>query len=122
MKCAKTAGRACVVALIVAAAATERPARAADPPVMGRLVLAQVGQTGPAKMFHGLGVVTAIEPDGSLTINHRAIEGLMPAMEMMFRVASPALSKGVRAGDEIEFDVEGTQYTIQKLRIIRHIG
>lgn len=124
MTFAKPLARAAAAALIAAAAAP--PARAAipspaNPSPAGPLLLAQAAAS-PARLHHGLGVVTAIEPDGSLTINHRPIEGLMPAMEMMFRVASPALSKGLRPGDEIEFDVEARQYTIQKLRVLRHIG
>jgi len=71
-------------------------------------------------LFHGTGVVTAIEPDGSLTINHKTIEGLMPAMEMMFHVKPPALSKGLRPGDEIAFDVEGKSYTIVGVKVTGH--
>jgi Cu/Ag efflux protein CusF len=71
-------------------------------------------------LFHGSGVVTAIEPDGSLTINHKTIEGLMPAMEMMFHVRPPALSKDLHPGDEIAFDVEGKSYTIVGVKVTGH--
>ena len=80
---------------------------------MGPVALAQ-------PLFHGSGVVTAIEPDGSLTINHKTIVGLMPAMEMMFHVRPPGLSKNLRPGDEITFDVEGKTYTIVSLKVTGH--
>jgi Cu/Ag efflux protein CusF len=54
------------------------------------------------------------------TINHEPIEGLMPAMEMMFSVTPRALSKGVRPGDKIEFSVEGKTYTIVDLKVVGH--
>jgi Cu/Ag efflux protein CusF len=57
--------------------------------------LAQAQQGQPQKVFHGVGVVTAIEPTGMLTVNHQAIEGLMPAMEMAFKVNPASLAKGV---------------------------
>ena len=79
---------------------------------MGPVALAQ-------PLFHGSGVVTAIEPDGSLTINHKTIVGLMPAMEMI-DVRPPGLSKILRPGDEITFDVEGKTYTIVSLKVTGH--
>lgn len=82
-------------------------------------VLAQTSSSGQ-KVFHGTGIVTAVEPDGSLTVNHQPIAGLMPAMEMTFKVASRSLSNGVRPGDRIEFDVEGQHYTIQQLKVVGH--
>ncbi len=72
------------------------------------------------KVFRGMGIVTAIEPAGSLTINHEPIEGLMPAMEMTFSVNPRALTKGVRPGDRIEFSVEGKTYTIVDLKVVGH--
>ncbi len=70
-------------------------------------------------LYRGLGVVTAINPEtGSLTINHQNIEGLMPAMEMLFRVDPRSLSDRVRPGDEVEFQVEGKTYTIRDIKVI----
>jgi Cu/Ag efflux protein CusF len=96
-------------------------ARAGAEAANGRLRMAQAQQSEPQKIFRGVGVVTAIEPaTGSLTINHEAIDGLMPAMEMMFKVDPRALSGGVRPGDEIEFGVDGKRYTIIDLKIVGH--
>jgi Cu/Ag efflux protein CusF len=71
--------------------------------------------------FRGSGVVTAIDPEtGSLTINHREIKGLMPAMEMLFSVDPRSLSDGVNPGDRIEFSVEDKTYTIRDLKVVEH--
>jgi Cu/Ag efflux protein CusF len=84
------------------------------------LSLVQI-QDQPNSLFRGIGVVTAIDPEtGSLTINHQEIKGLMPAMEMLFRVNPRSLSDGVKAGDKIEFSVEDKTYTIRDLKVIEH--
>lgn len=70
-------------------------------------------------LFRGVGVVTAINPaTGSLTINHQEIEGLMPAMEMLFHVDPRTLSDRVKPGDKVEFRVEGKTYTIRDIKVI----
>jgi Cu/Ag efflux protein CusF len=86
------------------------------------LLLTQAQQAEPAKLFRGGGYVTAVDgATGSLVINHEAIEGLMPAMEMMFRVDPRALSNGVRPGDRLEFGLEGKTYTIRDLKVVGHV-
>jgi Cu/Ag efflux protein CusF len=84
------------------------------------LMVAQAQQSEPSKVFRAVGIVTAIEPAGSLTINHEPIEGLMPAMEMAFPVNPRALTNGMRPGDRIEFSVEGKTYTIVALKVVGH--
>lgn len=80
------------------------------------LVQAQEPSNG---FFRGVGVVTAINPaTGSLTINHQKIEGLMPAMEMLFQVDPPTLSDHVKPGDKVEFQLEGKTYTIRDIKMI----
>ena len=80
------------------------------------LVQAQEPSNG---LFRGVGVVTAINPaTGSLTINHQEIEGLMPAMEMLFHVDPRTLSDRVKPGDKVEFRVEGKTYTIRDIKVI----
>jgi Cu/Ag efflux protein CusF len=86
----------------------------------GLLWLVQAQSAEPRKTFNGKGIVTAVDPVGKLTINHEPIEGLMPAMEMMFSVRPPALAKGVRPGDEVEFSVEGKTFTIVGLKVRGH--
>ena len=71
--------------------------------------------------FRGIGVVTDIDAEtGALTVKHQEIKGLMPAMEMLFRVNPRSLSDGVKAGDRIEFSVEDKTYTIRDLKVIEH--
>jgi Cu/Ag efflux protein CusF len=82
--------------------------------------LAQAQQGQPQKVFHGVGIVTAVEPTGTLTVNHEPIEGLMPAMEMAFKVNPSSLAKGVRPGDKIDFSLEGRTYTIVGLKVVGH--
>jgi Cu/Ag efflux protein CusF len=81
-------------------------------------VQVQTGET--QKVFPAVGVVTGKNPNGSLTINHQNIEGLMPAMEMAFNVRPRSLGSAVRAGDKIEFSVEGKTYTIVALKVVGH--
>jgi Cu/Ag efflux protein CusF len=96
------------------------PARAADLfPDRGlatspapRLWFAQAA-TPAAGVFHGFGVVMAIDAASrALTLDHEEIKGLMPAMEMMYRVQSPDLSRGLGVGDRIAVDLDAASYTI----------
>jgi Cu/Ag efflux protein CusF len=79
------------------------------------LVMAQVQQS----LYRGVGVVTDVNQEtGSLTVNHEDIPGLMPRMEMLFRVEPRHLSEGVRPGDRIEFSVEAKTYKIRELKVV----
>jgi Cu/Ag efflux protein CusF len=70
-------------------------------------------------LHQGFGVVTDINDEtGSLTVNHEDIPGLMPKMEMLFRVDPPSLSKGVRPGDRIQFLVEAKTFKIRELKVV----
>jgi Cu/Ag efflux protein CusF len=90
-------------------------------PTGGEFLPVQAQESPRDDLYRGIGVVTDIHPaTGSLTINHEEIPGLMPAMEMMLRVDPRALSNGVRAGDKVEFWVEGKTFTIRDIRVIEH--
>jgi Cu/Ag efflux protein CusF len=83
-----------------------------------QLLLVQAQQPSNG-LYQGIGVVTAINPaTGSLTINHQKIEGLMPAMEMLFQVDPRTLSDRVKPGDKVEFQLEGKTYTIRDIKVI----
>jgi len=85
-----------------------------------RIASVSAQETAARGVFHGVGVVTAIDAaTGALTLDHEDIKGLMPAMIMMYRVASPTLSKGLRAGDKIAFDIDAKRYTITRVRLLR---
>jgi Cu/Ag efflux protein CusF len=61
------------------------------------------------KPYPGVGVVTIINvKEGWVEINHEAIEGLMPAMQMEWWVKDRALLQNVQVGDKVEFVVVET--------------
>ena len=80
---------------------------------------AEVQETGATGIFYGRGLVKAIEPGtGWLTISHNDIIGCMPAMEMMFRVRAPEVSRGLKAGDTIDFTLDGGDYVILDAKLV----
>jgi Cu/Ag efflux protein CusF len=84
------------------------------------LWMVQAQQSNPAKIFRATGIVSAVKPAGTLTINHEAIEGLMPAMEMTFSVNPGTLANGVRPGDKVDFSVDGKTFTVVSLKVTGH--
>jgi len=112
-----------LLALTAGAHATDATAasnRGAIPAGTSSQQTAKVQLAEASRTFRGVGFVTAIEPNGSLTINHQPIEGLMPAMEMMFPVKPLTLAQGIRPGDEVEFNVEAKTYIITHLKVVGH--
>jgi Cu/Ag efflux protein CusF len=78
-------------------------------------------ETPQAGLFHGHGVVRAIQPGtGALTLDHGDIKGFMPAMEMMYRVRSPELSKDLRPGDTVDFIVDAAKDDITEVKLVSH--
>jgi Cu(I)/Ag(I) efflux system periplasmic protein CusF len=76
-------------------------------------------ETAATGVFHGVGVVKDIQRStGALTLDHEDIKGLMPAMIMMYRVKTPAVSQGLEVGDRVEFQVDAKSYTILSARRI----
>jgi Cu/Ag efflux protein CusF len=123
-----TAGlvRACFASAALLAGLAAATADAAPVPHLSArpaptlVVPVQAQRAAPAKLFQGTGTVTATEPAGTLTINHAPIEGLMPAMEMTFRLNPATLGKGVHPGDDVEFSVDGKTYIITALKVRKH--
>lgn len=57
----------------------------------------------PASLFQGVGRIEQIKPD-SVTISHEPISAAgWPAMTMTFRLADPALARGLKVGDPVAF-------------------
>ena len=80
---------------------------------------AEVLETGAEGVFYGRGLVKAVEPGtGWLTLAHNDIIGCMPAMEMMFRVRAPEVSRGLKAGDTIDFTLDGGDYVILDAKLV----
>jgi Cu/Ag efflux protein CusF len=63
--------------------------------------------------FVGEGNVVAVVPDTQqVVIEHGDIKGFMNAMTMGFRVASPALLEGLKAGDRVRFTIGAQEKAI----------
>jgi len=78
-------------------------------------------ETAHVGLFHGEGVVKAIQPGtGALTLDHGDIKGFMPAMEMMYRVRSPELSKNLRPGDTVDFTIDAATDDITEVKLVSH--
>jgi Cu/Ag efflux protein CusF len=82
---------------------------------------AAAGEMAAKGIFEGHGVVRAIAPGtGALTLAHDDIKGFMPAMEMMYRVSAPEISKDLRPGDEVNFKIDAEKYVITEVKLIAH--
>jgi Cu/Ag efflux protein CusF len=82
---------------------------------------AEVQETGAEGIFFGHGLVTSVEPEtGWLTLAHDDIMGCMPAMEMMFRVRAPELSRDLKPGDTVDFTIDGGDYVILDVKLVSH--
>lgn len=47
------------------------------------------------------------DAQGKVTLDHAPIKNLdMDSMTMVFRVADPAMLKGIKAGDKVKFDAD----------------
>lgn len=98
----------CLAALLVSVSCSAAPAGAR--PMI-------VAQAEAAKIFHGVGKITAIDAaSGTLTIDHEAIPGLMEAMEMPYQAKPPKLLEGLQLGDKVDFAVDGKSLTIVEVR------
>ena len=80
---------------------------------------AALAEEATSGLFSGHGVVTAVQAKtGALTIKHDEIRGFMDAMEMMYKVRSPDVSKDLHPGDEIDFTIDAAKYEILEARVV----
>jgi Cu/Ag efflux protein CusF len=108
-----------VVALAVAwgAVSDERGEQVAWPLLCTSPALAQ--ESAASGVFHGVGTVTAVNAaKGWLTLDHKAIDGFMGAMEMMYRVEPPRLAVGLKVGDRVAFDIDAGRYAIVGVKVL----
>jgi Cu/Ag efflux protein CusF len=78
----------------------------------------EIATTG---IFDGHGIVKAVAPGtDALTLAHDDIKGFMPAMEMMYRVRSPDLSRNLKPGDEVDFKIDAAKYLIVDVKLVAH--
>jgi len=81
--------------------------------LLGLAMAAASAEEATQGIFAGHGIVKAVAPaTGALTLAHDDIKGFMPAMEMMYRVASPELSRDLKPGDEVDFKIDAAKYLI----------
>jgi Cu/Ag efflux protein CusF len=70
-------------------------------------------------VFQGRGTVRAVESGtGAMTIAHEEIKGFMPAVEVMYQVQEPELSKCLRAGDTADFSTDAVEHVIVKVNLL----
>lgn len=75
-------------------------------------------ESAASGVFHGVGIVKAVDSaKGWLTLDHKAIDGFMGAMEMMYRVEPPRLTAGLKVGDRVAFDIDAGRYTIVTVKV-----
>lgn len=76
----------------------------------------QTRQLVKNELFRGQGIVRSIDAGNrTVEIDHEEIPGLMPAMAMRFKVANPAMLKGISRGQHVVFRIEHTK---DKFRIV----
>lgn len=76
--------------------------------VQARAVATAVAPKASASLHESAGRVEQISPD-AVTLSHQAVPALQwPAMTMSFRLADPALARGIRVGDQVTFAFEQT--------------
>ncbi len=79
-------------------------------------------EPGAQAAFEGDGRVVAIdEKSSTVTLDHEAIPGLMPAMRMRFTVQSRAQLRGLKVGDSVRFWVgsRGDEMVIVAIKSIK---
>jgi Cu/Ag efflux protein CusF len=73
------------------------------------LTQARTRAAAGAREWQVSGVVRAVLPEMNLLVlSHEEIPGVMPAMTMGFRAASPNIYDGVQVGDAVRFTLQGT--------------
>jgi Cu(I)/Ag(I) efflux system protein CusF len=100
------------VTCVLVALAFAAPAAAQNAADRAPAAATSPAASGPVE---GVGVVRAVNPkSGSITIDHEAIPSLgWPAMTMGFKVADPALLRGIQPGAKVRFQL--TDHTVTGL-------
>jgi Cu/Ag efflux protein CusF len=80
---------------------------------------AEAQETVAKGIFHGRGIVKAVATQtGAVALSHDEIKGFMPAMEMIYRVRAPEVSRDLRPGDIIDFTIDAAKYTILEVKVV----
>ena len=80
---------------------------------------AAVSGQGGSQIHHDIsGTIVRIAPeDGSMTVDHQAVEGFMPAMVMDLQLADPGELAAFSPGDAIIFDLVSIGSNLQAVRL-----
>lgn len=88
----------------------------------GRLIAVGAGLLAPATALAVEGEVMKInESAGKITLRHGPIENLdMDGMQMVFRVADPAMVGMVKVGDKVTFEADRVNgaITITEMKVV----
>ena len=111
LACAAKLSIVTLAAVAWGAASDQRDGQTAWPLLCTSSAVAE--ESAASGVFHGVGIVTAVDSaKGWLTLDHKAIDGFMGAMEMMYRVEPPRLTAGLRIGARVAFDIDAGRYAI----------
>lgn len=71
----------------------------------------------------GVGIVKAVDPQaGTVTIAHEPIKSFeWPSMTMKFKVADPALLKGIAVGNKVSFTLQGRDMMTSTVTALRNL-
>ena len=97
------------LAFTFACSSEPQPEKAATPTPTPQPAAQMIGPPGYApavlgKPYPAKGVITSLNVEELwLGIDHEEVKDLMPAMQMEFWVRDPAILKGLRVGDKVDF-------------------
>ena len=86
--------------------------------IFGFILSLVLFNTASADSHSTTGVINHVENNGkTLVISHQEFPDFMGAMTMPFELLDPALSKGLKEGDQVEFTIQKTDngYPIVKI-------
>jgi Cu/Ag efflux protein CusF len=77
-------------------------------------VMAQSAVQGRGK------VISVVAEKQELVLEHGEIKGFMDAMTMGYKVSSPSLLKGLKAGDQVNFTIDKNKSVITKITKLKN--
>jgi Cu/Ag efflux protein CusF len=77
-------------------------------------VMAQSAVQGRGK------VISVVTEKQELVLEHAEIKGFMEAMTMGYKVSSPSLLKGLKAGDQVNFTIDKNKSVITKITKLKN--
>ncbi|WP_410210838.1 copper-binding protein [Aquirhabdus sp.] len=90
---------------------------------MNDMDMSRMTSAKDAKVAHGVGIIRSIDDkSGMIVLNHQPIKELnWPAMSMGFKVADHKLLGGVKAGQQVNFELtsEGTKQIVTAISVAK---